>query len=88
MFSLLDSVLDEFLVADGLLENRSSGLQSRIDDIDEQRVALEQRLESIEARYRAQFGSLDLLLSQLQSTSDYLTQQLASLPGAAFQPDS
>jgi flagellar hook-associated protein 2 len=88
LFSLLDGVLDEFLVADGLLENRSSGLQSRIDDIDDQRVALEQRLESIEARYRAQFGSLDLLLSQLQSTSEFLTQQLASLPGSAFQSDS
>ena len=88
LFERLDDALDQFLVADGLLDNRSTGLQDRIDDIEDQRVALERRLESIEARYRSQFAALDLLLSQLQTTSDYLTQQLASLPGPAFKPDS
>jgi flagellar hook-associated protein 2 len=81
-------VLDEFLAADGPLDTRSAGLQSRIDDIGERRVDLERRLESIEARFRAQFSSLDTLLAQLQSTSDFLTQQLASLPGPAGNSNS
>jgi hypothetical protein len=37
-------------------------------------------LTQIEARYRAQFTSLDVLLSGMSTTSDYLTQQLANLP--------
>ncbi len=88
LFAQMESVLDDFLAADGLLDSRSNGLQSRIDDIGEQRIQLERRLESVEARYRSQFGALDALLAQLQSTSDFLTQQLASLPGPAFNPDS
>jgi flagellar hook-associated protein 2 len=36
-------------------------------------------MDQIEARYRAQFTALDALMSSLNSTSAYLTQQLASL---------
>ncbi len=34
-------------------------------------------MASFQARYQKQFTSLDTLLSQMQSTSTYLTQQLA-----------
>jgi flagellar hook-associated protein 2 len=40
---------------------------------------LAQRMTAIEARYRAQFTALDTLISNLNSTSSFLTQQLASL---------
>jgi flagellar hook-associated protein 2 len=33
-------------------------------------------------RYIKQFSALDSMLSQMQQTSSYLTQQLANLPGA------
>ena len=36
-------------------------------------------MESVEARYQAQFSALDTLLAQLQSTSQYLEQQLSTL---------
>ncbi len=88
IFDQLGDVLDDYLEADGLLDNRSSSLEDRIDRIGDQRIDLERRLEGIEARYRSQFGSLDILLAQLQTTSDFLTQQLASLPGPAGQSDS
>ena len=39
-------------------------------------------MEQIEARYRRQFTALDSLLSQLQTTSSYLAQQLANVPKA------
>ncbi|WBV67238.1 hypothetical protein PGH44_08450 [Legionella pneumophila] len=38
------------------------------------------RRKSIETRYLKQFTALDTLLSQLQSTSVFLSQQLANLP--------
>jgi flagellar hook-associated protein 2 len=44
---------------------------------------LNTRLTSVEARYRAQFNQLDTLLSSMQSTSAFLTQQLAVLNGTS-----
>ncbi|MDX2462935.1 MAG: flagellar filament capping protein FliD [Porticoccus sp.] len=78
----LNTLINSFLKTDGILNARSDGIQSRIDDIEDQRETLDLRMEALEARYRAQFNALDTLLAQLQSTSDFLTQQLASLPEA------
>ena len=76
----LDSLLDNFLGADNILEVRLDGLQDRIDKLDEDGVALDLRMEALEARYRLQFGNLDALLSSLNNTSNFLTTQLANLP--------
>jgi flagellar capping protein FliD len=38
-------------------------------------------LTELQARYTKQFNALDTLLAKLQSTSNYLTQQLGNLPG-------
>ncbi len=45
------------------------------------RGTLTDRLTALQARYTKQFNALDTLLAKLQSTSNYLTQQLANLPG-------
>lgn len=76
----LGGILDGFLGNDGLLALRSDGLQSGVSRIEEDREALNTRLEALEARYRSQFNALDSLLANLQSTSDFLTQQLANIP--------
>jgi flagellar hook-associated protein 2 len=36
----------------------------------------------VQARYLKQFQALDSLLSGMQQTSTYLSQQLANLPGS------
>jgi flagellar hook-associated protein 2 len=36
-------------------------------------------LAQVEAVYRKQFTALDTAMAQMQSTSNYLTQQLASI---------
>jgi len=76
----LDNLLDSYLGANNILEIRIDGLQDRIDKIDEEGIALERRMEAIEARYRSQFGKLDGLLAQLNNTSNFLETQLANLP--------
>ena len=78
----LGTVLDGLLSSSGLLAGRTDGINRTIKDIDSQRDAFNKRLDSIEARYRAQFTALDTLLSNMQSTSNFLTQQLARLPSA------
>ena len=63
------------------MTTRTEGLESQIDTLDDDRERLNSRLEIIEARYRSQFIALDSLVSQLQSVGNFLTQQLANLPG-------
>lgn len=43
--------------------------------------ALSTHLVALEANYRKQFTALDSLIAGMKDTSNYLTQQLASLPG-------
>uniref|UniRef100_UPI00235666C8 flagellar filament capping protein FliD n=1 Tax=Methylophaga thiooxydans TaxID=392484 RepID=UPI00235666C8 len=76
----LNTILDGFVGTEGLLNTRTEGIESSIGRIDDQREQLAVRLESVEARYRAQFSAMDILVGQLQGIGDFLTQQLASLP--------
>lgn len=76
----LDNLIEEFLDSDGTITGRTDGINSSIKDIGKQREALQRRLDMIEERYFAQFTALDAMLSSLQNTSNFLTQQLASLP--------
>ncbi len=76
----LDSLVDGYLSTGGVIDSRTTGLKDSIKDIEEQRLALQDRLNAVEARYREQFTALDTLLSQLTSTSSFLAQQLANLP--------
>ncbi len=79
----IDSMVKALIDDDGLIDNRTDGLDASIKYLDSQKTKLSQRLELIEARYRRQFTALDTLMSSMNTTSSYLTQQLASLPGAS-----
>lgn len=67
------------VASDGILANRTDGIGKTITDIGKRRLELEARLVNIEKRYRAQFTALDQMLSSMNTTSSYLTQQLASI---------
>lgn len=77
----LYEMTDAFLRSDGIIETRSQGLQTQIDEYGDQRDSLNERLASLETRLLRQFNALDSLLAQLTSTSNFLTQQLGNLPG-------
>ncbi|MEQ9496653.1 MAG: flagellar filament capping protein FliD [Deltaproteobacteria bacterium] len=79
--SRLSAAVEPYVETNGLLDARVDGLESRIDRVGEQRERLELRLEAFEARTRAQFFAMDELVAQLSTTSEYLGQQLANLPG-------
>lgn len=75
----LDRLLTGLLSDEGILASRTSGITDSIKRLDKQAEALNVRLASIEARYRAQFTRLDTLLSSMSTTSAFLTQQIASI---------
>lgn len=65
---------------DGLLTARTDGVDARLEDISDQREQLSQRIAEYEERMRSEFASLDTTVAKLQSTGDYLSRQLATLP--------
>lgn len=79
----LGQVASRYIGTDGLIANRTDGINASITDIEKQRDALSIRLAVIEERYRAQFTALDTLMSSLRNTSTFLTQQLANLPSTS-----
>ena len=68
-----------FTGTDSILASKTDGLNVSIKSVAAAREKFSDRLTEIEARYRAQFTSLDTLLSSMQSTQSYLTTQLASI---------
>lgn len=74
-----DDAIDSLTGSDGIIAARTDGLNATIKRYEKQYESIEARLEKIEARYRTQFTSLETLISSMNSTSTYLTQQLENL---------
>jgi flagellar hook-associated protein 2 len=77
----LDTLLDSFLSSNGLLTNRTESLNDELADIEQERVDLNARLVLSEDRLRASFLANDLIISNLNTTSDFLSSQLKLLEG-------
>ncbi|MDO8845567.1 MAG: flagellar filament capping protein FliD [Methylicorpusculum sp.] len=76
----LNTLINGFLSSDGVLTRRMNDFTQRIESIGESRVKLNERMVSLEERLRSQFLAMDLMVSQMRSTGDFLTGQLATLP--------
>lgn len=76
------TLTDNMLSTTGTITAATDGLKASIAALDSQRTRLADRLEKTEERYRKQFSALDTLISEMNSTSSYLTEQLANLPSS------
>lgn len=85
LMARLDAKVEPYTQTGGILENRTKALQNTISGVDDQREALGLRLSKLESRLFAQFNAMDALVSQMSSTSSFLTAQLDSLPGVVRQ---
>jgi flagellar hook-associated protein 2 len=75
----VSSLLDTFTSKDGMLSAATTGVKTTLKSLDDQYTATQSRVEATVARYKAQFTALDLLVSRMQSTGSYLTQQFANM---------
>ena len=75
----LNTLAAGYLGAQGALTSRTSGLNKTVADITKQRDAFSVRLVDIEARYRKQYSALDTMIASMNTTTSFLTQQLAAL---------
>ncbi|MFW2571412.1 flagellar filament capping protein FliD [Legionella sp. 29fVS95] len=76
----LNNLVTNYLGDTGDLSTKTEQLNGRLGDIDTQRAQLTTKASTLSNRYTKQFTALDALLVKMQSTSDFLTQQLANLP--------
>jgi flagellar hook-associated protein 2 len=71
--------VDDRLKSSGALQVRSDGLVSQQKDIQKRTDDIEARMAVIQKAYTTQFTNLDTMLSQMQVTSSYLSQQIQSM---------
>ncbi|MHA7924144.1 MAG: flagellar filament capping protein FliD [Marinobacter sp.] len=72
-------LVTNFVGADGALESRTQSLNRELEQIQESQSRLEERIAAYRERLVSQFTAADSLISQLNSTQDYVSQQLAAL---------
>ncbi|KTD43218.1 flagellar filament capping protein FliD [Legionella quateirensis] len=77
---LMNSFLDSYMSSKGDLNIRAEQLNNQVKQLGKVQDGIDTRSNSIQTRYLKQFTALDELLSRLQNTSGFLTQQLANLP--------
>ena len=75
----LNTQLDQWVGTKGVLASRTDSIGQQLKDLKNQQTTLEGRMDSLTARYQAQFTALDTLMSKLNSTSSYLQQQFDAL---------
>jgi len=74
----LNSKVDDLLASGGAIAARNTDLNTAQTQINDDTQKLNDQMGVVQQRYLAQFTALDSLMAQLQSTSNYLTQQLAN----------
>jgi flagellar hook-associated protein 2 len=72
----LDNYLDE---DDGLIVAKTDSLESKLEQLEERYEEKQALIDSEMARWTDEFTLLDTLISQLNSTADYLTTQFDAL---------
>jgi len=76
----IDQALNSAVSFGGLFANKQSGFDARLQDLSDEKAKFDKRMTALETRLRTQFAAADALISRLNSTSSYLTQQLEALP--------
>jgi flagellar hook-associated protein 2 len=79
----LNDTITGLLADNAGLDAQTDTLQARLKDITKQQDALDRRMSLVQARYLAQFTALDSLMTRMSTTTNYLSQQLASLSNNA-----
>jgi flagellar hook-associated protein 2 len=76
--SQFSTLIDEYTQAGGIIDTREDGVGTRQSSIDTQIDRLEYRLDKTSERLRRQFTAMDLVVTNLQSTSSFLTSRLSN----------
>ena len=74
----LTSMLNTSVDSSGVIKNATDGINSTLKTLNKRYDSMSSNIDATMARYKAQFTSLDTLISKMNSTSSYLTQQFST----------
>ncbi|WP_395300409.1 flagellar filament capping protein FliD [Enterobacter sp. ECC-175] len=77
MSKTLDSMLSTSVGNAGVIQNAKDGINKTLKSLGERYDAMEAQIDATMARYKAQFTSLDVLVTKMTNTANYLTQQFS-----------
>lgn len=77
----IQTLLENYTESDGIIKDREDNLNVQLEDLTDDVVNHQYRMQELEAGLRKKYSGLDVLLAQMQSTQSYLGAQLANLPG-------
>jgi flagellar hook-associated protein 2 len=80
--SRLTPMLAGYLQSGGILDSRTDSLNKNNKSLDSAQSRLDARMDALTTMYTTQFSKLDQLLTSLNSTSSFLTRQLAATSGS------
>lgn len=79
----LTTVMDRYVnTTTGMLQVRETALQSQLDQYTEDGTELDEKYETLLARYRTQYSTLNGLLGQLESQREWMTSTFEGLNGS------
>ena len=79
MAGQITSAVEQLIGEGGRLGSAISSSESRMERLNDRFATTESRIDQTVERYRAQFAAMDSMVGQMNQTSAYLTQQLATL---------
>ena len=68
----MEQNLNAFIKFNGLIDQKLEGNRQRLSDVAEQRIDLEERVESITQRYRLQYSFMESAIASINETSNML----------------
>ena len=76
MFQLIDAMITN----NGLISNREDNIERDLERLDDEQSRLDRRIEAYNARLLAQYSAMDAIVQSLNTTRDYLSNILKTLP--------
>lgn len=77
MNNTLTTMLSTSTGSAGVIQNAKDGINKTLKTLGERYDAMDAQIEATMARYKTQFTSLDVLVTKMTSTANYLTQQFS-----------
>ncbi|MFP8965830.1 flagellar filament capping protein FliD [Pokkaliibacter sp. CJK22405] len=75
----MDSLLEQYTQRGGLLDQKTDTYNDQLDDLNKQETDLSDRQTSYESTLRSRYTALDTALAEMNSSSSYVLNLLASL---------
>jgi len=74
------ALVDEYTGGEGSLTSREETIAEQLSSIDDERLTLALRIETLTIRLTKQFSAMDIAVNQFNSTGSFLATQLANIP--------